>query len=1217
MATAKVEGILLNNDNIRKEMLKRVYWEDKQYTDFSNGDFVRNISVNTHEVSPVSEGRDLLTYTYNSDSEFSKETLKRYMSNGVNHDIYKVDQIPYEGRFKWDGDYLENFSEDNMRLLVSNIKLADADKENTYANQKRLLGEKRLTPALEDFYGSKTAAMLSVLQNSAHGKVNSFVGLGTGRMADIPETENAKIIDDFLDAPVNASINVETKKPWFTRWYQKNKTKVKSYNVYQGAGFKYLWEQLSKAIDNDKFNRYVEYISVNNSDFEELSDYYYTNKRGIISNYDDFSQNTFTVVKGGGSVQQIYSEGDNAGSNYWIVNEKDENGDEVEKQVNSISTDSYETYEVITEKGKEKSLLAKTNKLFNQHKISTLVGRFHTTTTEYGIDKGPTTIDSAVRPGFGNSHGRNLLTKDAENGDVKKTHGYENPYCRVWTYHHQYDQVSKLIRPFTKKDKNNNIIDPRSYNPYSTNYVTFTTENKKVESKVNSDLDGISYLKRNTVLGKNGFVNIAPKKEYCETDGSSSVEIKKCMFSIENLAWKDVPRRGYGDLEQYYISDEQRGPNGGRIMWFPPYGLNFQESVSVEWAQNKFIGRGEPVFTYSNTNRNGVLNFDILVDHPSIIDNIPKNNLKEDILTDDDILRFFAGCDIPEAFNKKENCPEEIVEKNNGKEKNESQVVNKEKCRQIKFSVYFPNNYSGNGASKPKKENLETPTDKAWYRYLLFGRNAKIPENESDVGNGYEMKVMLTTGITSNPVIKSEGLDVYKNPSEQKGKYKDLKYYYRVDWDLHQVLKYGIYSDDTSYSLNHPLIAEENSGIIKCGFSHIIAALFDAKKDEIDKDKIIQEHINELRCTEEKEKILFDEIVDVLKNEAKIKKIEIIGVASPQDSGHTDDLATRRAKTTKTLFTYLNDDLIFISSAQTTDEEGKSKGYNAKNNNVEGTKYFKRADVIISYNAPEIIPFAKTTNEIQNNSDDTKRTEKPSEYNEIIKTSGPERYETEAEYFRNIKDTDPLIHKKIVEKFKYFNPAFHSISPEGFNARLTFLQQCTRQGHTIEASDLNGFAKTAGNLSFGRMPVCVLRLGDFINTKIIINGMSINYDSSGGAMQWDLNPEGIGVQPMYAKVSLQITILGGQSLDGPINRLQNAVTFNYYANTGVYDNRSDRIQVNSGLSATEIVGRKNDTIDDSQYYQSSLLYRHVFTPLPNRKPATNEEMNENKQKNQN
>ena len=166
------------------------------------------------------------------------------------------------------------------------------------------------------------------------------------------------------------------------------------------------------------------------------------------------------------------------------------------------------------------------------------------------------------------------------------------------------------------------------------------------------------------------------------------------------------------------------------------------------------------------------------------------------------------------------------------------------------------------------------------------------------------------------------------------------------------------------------------------------------------------------------------------------------------------------------------------------------------------------------------------------------------------------RYESEADYFKKIKNTDPVIFKKIVDKVQYFDPAFHSMSPEGFNARLTFLQQCTRQGHTVSATESNGLAMTAGNLAFGRMPVCVLRLGDFINTRIIIDSLNITYNN--GGMQWDLNPEGAGVQPMYAKVNMSIKILGGQSLVAPISRLQNAVSFNYYANAGVYDNRADR-----------------------------------------------------------
>jgi hypothetical protein len=44
---------------------------------------------------------------------------------------------------------------------------------------------------------------------------------------------------------------------------------------------------------------------------------------------------------------------------------------------------------------------------------------------------------------------------------------------------------------------------------------------------------------------------------------------------------------------------------------------------------------------------------------------------------------------------------------------------------------------------------------------------------------------------------------------------------------------------------------------------------------------------------------------------------------------------------------------------------------------------------------------------------------------------------------------------------------------------------------------------------------------------------------------------------MLANVTLGFTFQGGSSLGGPIQRLQNAVSFNYYANQEVYDDRAD------------------------------------------------------------
>ena len=54
------------------------------------------------------------------------------------------------------------------------------------------------------------------------------------------------------------------------------------------------------------------------------------------------------------------------------------------------------------------------------------------------------------------------------------------------------------------------------------------------------------------------------------------------------------------------------------------------------------------------------------------------------------------------------------------------------------------------------------------------------------------------------------------------------------------------------------------------------------------------------------------------------------------------------------------------------------------------------------------------------------------------------------------------------------------------------------------------------NLAFGRAPVCILRLGDFYHTKIIIESLTIDYEP----IVWDLNPEGVGVQPMIANINI-------------------------------------------------------------------------------------------------
>jgi hypothetical protein len=161
---------------------------------------------------------------------------------------------------------------------------------------------------------------------------------------------------------------------------------------------------------------------------------------------------------------------------------------------------------------------------------------------------------------------------------------------------------------------------------------------------------------------------------------------------------------------------------------------------------------------------------------------------------------------------------------------------------------------------------------------------------------------------------------------------------------------------------------------------------------------------------------------------------------------------------------------------------------------------------------------------------------------------------TECDYFDMIKEDTPMIYDSLTEKLKYFSPTFHSTTPEGLNSRLVFLNQCVRPGETIPTigTDNQLTQTNALNTSFGAPPILVLRIGDFFHTKIIPDGVSFSYEP----LVLDQNPEGIGVQPMIVAVSMNFKIIGGMGIAKPVEELQNALSFNFYANTEVYDERA-------------------------------------------------------------
>lgn len=934
------------------------------------------------------------------------------------------------------------------------------------------------------------------------------------------------------------------------------------------------------------------------------------------------------------------------------------------------------------------SLMYKTKKLFNSKKIGTIISAFHT-----NPNRTFSALDNA-KSKYGLSHGRNLLTKTAENGaNSAYANGYDNPYCRVWTHHHQYDRYYKRIRPFATVDDQGNYVDTLKVQDFH-QFPQFSDSNDTNSETVGKwgwkkDLNnGWKY----SVLQDNGMVNITPK--YIKGE-ASNIHTKQCMFSIENLAW-----RGYDPYSfEQALSWEQRGPLGGRIMWFPPYGIQFSETTNTQWTSNTFLGRGEDVYTYTNTRRTGTLSFMLVVDHPSIIDYVTWTEANKGV-TDTDILRFLAGCGEGDGEGLRQYAkPTPLTDEYTQVNKTSDAEVKKEEVKQqdpveetkpieetLSFYVFYPNNYSGTyddpyggDGNKISGESKVHPIP-----YLLAGSGAQknsedytngefagdIAIKEDDVntwlGNGYEMD---GNGLGEYGYIS--GTNKYDNkngnlwyPLGRGNNRRDVKYstgkyvsgdtrhwYYRIDGRYsypkdtseekinyyNQTLRDGTgdtYKDKNSYNLNKDI--EKLQEQFKSEFS---------KND--DGDYIMSGKSNNKVFTlgemayciymgnsnsESKAKKIFSnkgederlkKLTETLKN-CEIKSVSGFGYASSQGYEELNKkLATNRYLTAAHWFLARMDSKIkegtpTVGVQEKQDGEKKRNGGSIKgdSNSVESKiKRYARIDITIKTTASSNSSTANNTdssteteakeqNAINNNGgvsyvgytqtsesgyckslsknlpiykdDNGKKWYFDKDSNKFISLEYDKeeektptarydgnghidenrlRYDQEYHFFKVLKQEDPIVFGSLMDKLKYFDPAFHSMTPEGFNGRLTFLQQCMRQGNTVSASDGRN-SKSANNLAFGRAPYCVLRLGDFYNQMIVIDNLSINYDP----LVWDLNIEGVGVQPLIAHVQLSFTFIGGGDLTGPVRRLQNAMSFNYYANARLYDNRADRIE---------------------------------------------------------
>lgn len=602
---------------------------------------------------------------------------------------------------------------------------------------------------------------------------------------------------------------------------------------------------------------------------------------------------------------------------------------------------------------------------------------------------------------------------------------------------------------------------------------------------------------KNSVLDSTYNLNIAPVEGSNILDGQAT----KYMLSLENLAWRT------SNMTQD-LPNCEKGPNGGRVMWFPPYDLRVDENVTANWITNDFLGRPEPIYTYSNTQRQGSLSFKIIVDHPSVLNTLVDKELKN-VTPDSEVTKivdsFFSGCktlDIYELARKygqlSFNDIYEVVTKTNDPE------IFREYEREIPKENPEPDNTTDDTPQKPQLGQFEGVS-------LYFDNDKPDSKSTSTTSSvNYNTSYSAYIGQKSNYLTQADSI----------GEKSQVETFFDTE-------------------------IEPNKG----------------KLDD-----------------------LINQLVDAATNKFGVN-IELTGSASsPNSKEYNINLSKRRVDSVKKQI--LEDPRIKKVNEKgyigiTTSALGEStsiNGVDCSQNITDPTaKIYSvgamgcRRTVIKSINVT--VPPTPEGEQTQTDTETVKENSVNSENVKVIErgTGSPRRNDevrlregitkkvlrrllTECDYFQSITDDTSFLYEGIKEKIKYFNPTFHSMTPEGLNSRLTFLQQCMRPGETIPTIGPDGkpLENNALNTSFGSPPICVLRVGDFFHTKIAINQMSVRYEP----LVLDLNPEGIGVQPMMADVSLSFYFIGGHGLKEPVARLQNALSFNYYANTEMYDERS-------------------------------------------------------------
>lgn len=802
--------------------------------------------------------------------------------------------------------------------------------------------------------------------------------------------------------------------------------------------------------------------------------------------------------------------------------------------------------------------------------------------------------------------------------------------CRVWTKDHPYATINSAMR-------------------YS----------ELIRSEQNSILDRFGNLSifPSSLNVNTGYGNVT----------TSTANAKKYMLSIENLAWRDVTKTLSDSLPNC-----EKGPNGGRVMWFPPYDIEFTEDTNANWTTHQFLGRPEPIYTYNNTERSGFIKFKIVVDHPSILNLLVQKELANlnDGQVDEILAAFWAGCvqfdifDLARIYNQFSQSDLDYFKKviggldlrapnasltkkiSDANPVKQAQVPTADSTNtklvdsKIKgYGLYFENDvpldpkaFSANKAAPYDTGKIESFSTYYQQYKSIVTTDTAIPNAQSAKG----ANSINPTWMQYNQVIggisigSSPTTNYFTDTSNAENWYGFDRQKNAIASDLSSSTFYGFDMDIDVHAFASPLGPAKNTGVYNSSIAQrryqsvmkwLLTEVMNQNNKSIYRDDKttelttanIDDFISGLGTTSKTtiyrgdstdladlDMITFNLIqassvstTDAITGVTGYSTISNAGVSynyftivAPSEGDdttpqtfccfETTDIATtiqNNLSIINTIVTEITDESQ-VGSIDRITSDAKYADVVCGALSVEAS-YSRRVDLTVTPKQKKPKPTTPVT--VKQPSVITVANDSPTNSTNVTKRDIAQRILgsliTECDYFSVIQDQAPTVYSSIKQKLKYFSPAFHAMTPEGLNTRLTFLQQCLRPGDTITSTENNGC--DAGNTAFGRPPVCVLRVGDLYNTKIIINSLNITYDP----LVWDLNPEGIGVQPMIANVQMSFKYIGGSGLRTYVDQLQNALSFNYYANADIYDPRT---YANTNLDERNLINQETNYFDGNQ-----------------------------------